>query len=352
MKRVKVNLPENRSYPILVGKDILFPASNWLKNGQKGILVYDTRLKEVACKLAGELKCMEYPFRASEKAKEMGSANKLYEKMVKGGLDRNSYLIALGGGVIGDVAGFVASTYLRGIKWVSIPTTLLAQVDSGIGGKTGVNLAIGKNLVGTFHQPSVVVSELNFLQTLSKRDLVSGLAEVIKYGLIFDPRLYSSLQKHWQSYLDLDPKLITQAVFRSSQLKAKVVEQDEFDRAGIRQALNFGHTLGHAFESVTGYGVFRHGEAIILGMRLALLLSVYRGHLHEEVQQSIDRFLKSIKLPKLPSIEVSSILNNIKYDKKKTGGKIGFVLLKEIGNTVIDYDVTSHQIKNALRVLE
>jgi len=285
---------------------------------------------------------------ANEGAKDYQKLFPLFSRLLQSGMDRNSVLFAVGGGVIGDLAGFVAATYLRGIRWVGIPTTLLAQVDSSIGGKTAVNHPLGKNLIGAFHQPSLVVCDTTILKTLSNRDRLSGFGELIKYGLAFDRRLFETLRNNHRSILQLSPKHLNPAIVAAIKWKTKVVSRDERETRGLRMTLNLGHTLGHAYESITGYRLFRHGEAVILGMRLAAALSVERGHLKEKVQLEIEEFLGALKTPRVPRVSLKKLLGYTARDKKVEAGKVPFVLLSAIGKTVIDRKVSKDDIASAL----
>lgn len=319
---------------------------------RKAIIVYDAKLKNEAFELSKVFdKPVMSPHRVSETIKTLPTIEKIYAKMIQGGLDREGLLIALGGGVITDLAGFAASTYLRGIEWLSIPTTLVGQIDAAIGGKTGVNHPLGKNLIGTFYQPSQVLCDPKFLKTLPIRDRISGLGEMIKYGLIYDSALYSSLEKDWEKYVNLESPLLDRAVEQCVKLKMDAVSKDEKDQMGIRQVLNFGHTFAHAIEAATEYKVYRHGEAVIQGMRIALYLSVIQGCLDEQVQKRVDAFLSTIPMPKAPKIEPEIFLSYMNRDKKKKGGRIGFVLLSKIGEAFIDDTVSREAQIQAFKLL-
>jgi len=289
---------------------------------------------------------------ATEGFKDFRKIYPLYSALLRAGADRHTVLFALGGGVIGDAAGFLAGTYMRGLRWVGLPTTLLAQVDSSIGGKTGVNHVSGKNLIGMFHQPSLVACDLDFLKTLPERERVSGLGEMIKYGLIYDAPFYAWLEKHWESIVGGASGRLEDAVARCARWKAKAVARDERDAAGVREVLNFGHTVGHALEGATGYETFRHGEAIILGMRAATWLSVARGHLKEATGARIDSFLASLPVPGVPAqVTPEELLRFVRKDKKAREGKVRFVLLRAIGRTVLDREVADAEILDACRSL-
>ena len=294
----KVNLTlRNRSYPIHIGPGSIHSLTKSLKRAQskRAFIISDQALGQARAKLKSVLKksgweVTEIVVRAGEELKDIQSIYPLFGKLMAARADRDSTLFALGGGTVGDAAGFVASTYLRGIAWVGIPTTLLAQVDSAVGGKTAINHSSGKNLIGTFHQPELVICDTDFLSTLGAREVISGFGEVVKYAIAFDSRFYAYLQKNIDQFLDLNSEVLSTAIRKSLFWKAKLVSQDEFDVKGVREKLNFGHTFGHALESATEYQVYQHGEAVLWGMRFALALSEVRGHLAQTVGLELDRF--------------------------------------------------------------
>jgi 3-dehydroquinate synthase len=257
--------------------------------------------------------------------------------------------VALGGGVVGDMAGFAAACYQRGVPFIQIPTTLLAQVDSSVGGKTGVNHSLGKNMIGAFHQPQAVVIDTNTLNTLDDRQLSAGLAEVVKYGLIRDAAFFAWLERMYPALLQRDPKALAYAIERSCQCKADIVSQDEWE-GGVRALLNLGHTFGHAIETGMGYGRVLHGEAIAIGMCLAAQMSVGLGWVGAEDLSRIENLLKALRLPTQMPAELNSprVLNLMKVDKKVRQGRIYLVLLKAIGDGIItdDYEIT--QLKQVL----
>lgn len=292
------------------------------------------RLKSILAEANIPTTCVFLP--GHETSKSFEFIYPLYTQMLNAGLERTSVLLALGGGVIGDIGGFLAGTYLRGIPWVGIPSTLLAQVDSAIGGKTGINHPSGKNLIGVFHHPNLVVCDLSLLRTLPAREMISGLGEMIKYALLEDENFFSWLEAHWASILNQEPEALKTAVTTCLLKKSKYIEQDEFDQKGTRELLNFGHTLGHALEAATEYNYFRHGEAVIWGMRAALYLSHEREILTSEKFHRIDTFLAQLPIPEIPpSISFDRILQAINMDKKKTHGRIRWILLENIGHPVI-----------------
>jgi 3-dehydroquinate synthase len=358
MKRVRVELNE-KSYDVRIGRGIIADVGTFLRfaKSKRAFIVADERLKTHRAKVLASFKkagwqAVEVPVKAGESLKELKSLYPLYGEMIKAGVDRSSVLVALGGGSVGDAAGFLASTYMRGIPWVGLPTTLLAQVDSAVGGKTAVNHPLGKNLIGTFHQPALVVCDTGFLKTLSEREVISGLGEVIKYGLVYDRRLFQFIRKNWSKALKLDDAVLTELVQKSTRWKAKAVAEDEFDRSGVREVLNFGHTFGHALESVTRYKVFQHGEAVLWGMRFASALSVVTGRLALKTFQEMDGFLKSIPLPALPKrVASESYFEVMKKDKKAQNGRVRFVLLKNFENTELDRNITTEQLEKAFAMI-
>lgn len=271
-----------------------------------------------------------------EEAKTWPAVERLLRAMLKAGVDRDATLVAVGGGAVTDAAGFAASIYLRGIDWVSVPTTLLGQVDGGLGGKTAINAAEGKNLIGAFHQPETVVCDTDFLKTLSDRDILSGLAEAMKIGLVFDPPFWNKLAQGW---LDL-PRIVK----RAAEWKLRVVALDERERKGLRELLNFGHTLGHALETAAGHGALRHGEAVIFGMRAALLLSPPDVSLWRA-----ERILSLLPVPK-PKVKAEQLLAVARRDKKSRDGRIRFVLLRGPGKPFVK-PVDEDEIRRVLEVL-
>ena len=269
-----------------------------------------------------------------ERAKSLSQVTRLYRAFVRHRMDRRSAVIALGGGVVGDLAGYAAATFLRGLPLVQVPTTLLAQVDSSVGGKTGVNLPQGKNLVGAFYQPSLVVADIQTLKSLPPRHLRAGLSEVVKYGMIADSDLLSYIETHLEAILRAEDEPLAFLVRRSCAIKAKVVEQDEREE-GLRAILNFGHTVGHALETTTGYRRLLHGEAVAIGMVVATALSVKRGLCEKEDLERLRFLLRKIGLPVTSSASVRNILQSICYDKKVKNNVIYFVLTKGIGHVMV-----------------
>ena len=273
-------------------------------------------------------------FNDSESAKNLSTVERISRDLVRAGADRNAILIAVGGGVVGDVAGFVAASYLRGVKLVHIPTTLVAQVDSAIGGKTGVNLPEGKNLVGAFYQPDFVIADPATLKTLSDRDYRSGIYEIIKYGVIADAKLFRDLELNLEKLLQRDAATLSNIIPRCIAQKARVTTLDERE-SGLRETLNFGHTFAHALESLTRYRIFRHGEAVGWGMIAATLLGIAVSNLSLEDAARTIRLIRRVgPLPPLPkNISAAQLLNEMQSDKKSRGGKPRFVLAEKIGQS-------------------
>jgi 3-dehydroquinate synthase len=270
-------------------------------------------------------------------------------ELLKKKLDRNSCVLALGGGVIGDLTGFAASTYMRGIHFVQVPTTLLAQVDSSVGGKTGINHYLGKNMIGTFYQPRLVWTDVKTLGTLKKRDFVSGIAEVIKYGVIHDPELFEYLEKKKDEILALDPDALAHIIKRSCAIKAEIVSKDERE-SGLRAILNFGHNIGHAVETETHYQAYSHGEAVALGMCLETRLSETLGLIKQAEAKRIIRLIESYKLPtRLPdSMNPDRLLAHMLRDKKTFAGEMTFVLPKNVGKVTIKKAVSGADVEKVL----
>jgi 3-dehydroquinate synthase len=283
-----------------------------------------------------------------EAYKNADTLNRIYDELLRHRMERKSTLIALGGGVIGDLTGYAAATYLRGVPFIQIPTTLLAQVDSSVGGKTGINHPLGKNMIGAFYQPSLVLADTDTLNTLPDRELSAGLAEVIKYGLIRDPEFLSWLEANMERLLARDAEALTFAILRSCRNKAEVVAADERE-GGVRALLNLGHTFGHAIENGMGYGVWLHGEAVGAGMALAADLSMRMGWINQADVERVRALLRRARLPDwAPDLGVERYQNLMGLDKKVEGGRIRFVLLKALGQAVITSDVPTDKLQATL----
>lgn len=270
-----------------------------------------------------------------EKYKNLNTVQTIYKRLLRFGADRSSILVSIGGGVTGDIAGFVASTYMRGIRLVQVPTTLLAQVDAAIGGKTGVDFSLIKNIIGTFYQPALVYSNVNFLQTLKKRIYISGLAEVIKYGIIKDKRLFSYIESNKNSIVKRSNKVLLDIVYSSSCAKVWFVEKDEKEVTGIRTILNFGHTFAHAIETISNFKIM-HGEAVGMGMVIAAKISRMLNLCKEDVPERIVELIKAIGLPVYRNFfKINELSKTINYDKKSQAKLINLVLLKDIGEPLV-----------------
>ena len=279
-----------------------------------------------------------------ERFKTLQSVARIYEALIRASADRGSAIVALGGGVIGDTAGFAAATFLRGIALAHVPTTLLAQVDSAIGGKVGVNHPLGKNLIGAFHQPAVVLIDPQLLRTLPRREFRSGLYEVVKYGVIASRDLFDRVAREMKAIFDRDPAVLLPAIVESCRIKADVVSRDERE-SGLRRVLNFGHTVGHALEAVTKYRRFRHGEAIAYGMLAAADLAVARGALAERERQALARLITQLgPLPPVVDLAIGEVLEAIRRDKKVVDGRLHFVIAIQVGATMTIDDVTEEEL--------
>jgi len=300
MRTLKVNL-EDRSYPIYIGSDVSLNNEIYSKHISSNKIalitneqIADLYLSEISQTLnAFDLKTLVLP--EGETEKNLETVGKAVEFLSDNGIDRDSSIIAFGGGVIGDITGFVASSYMRGIKFLQVPTTLLAQVDSSVGGKTGVNINTGKNLIGSFYQPIAVIADTRYLNSLEPNRLSEGLAEVIKYGLIRDEDFFKWLSKNTSRILALEPEVMTHLIERCCQIKAEIVSEDERE-GSIRAILNYGHTFGHAIESLTDYSVYTHGEAVSIGMVMAASMAERMGMLSQDDKTDITNLLESVNL--------------------------------------------------------
>jgi len=291
---------------------------------------------------------------AGETAKSLKMAQRCYDQLAGHRLERKSFIVALGGGVVGDLAGFVAATYLRGVAFVQVPTTLLAQVDSSVGGKVGVNLRAGKNLVGAFYQPRLVLCDLETLATLPAREFRAGLAEVIKYGIIYDRALFERVERDLPNIVTRDPVVLAGVVARCCEIKAEIVTLDETE-SGLRAILNFGHTIGHALEAISHYGKYLHGEAIAIGQVAAAKLSARLLRLPQTEVQQIENLFQKSGLPtslKLSPSRRTKLLGAMKLDKKVIGGEITFVLAKRIGQVEYGQRVPAAALEQILNVDE
>lgn len=342
--RLTVQLGD-RSYPIHISAGLLSNADSFSFLANKKICVVtnttvaDLYLEPLLAALPGSPECV-VRLPDGEQYKTMQSMEQIFDAALKARLNRSSVMIALGGGVVGDMTGFAAACYQRGVDFVQVPTTLLSQVDSSVGGKTGINHPLGKNMIGAFHQPISVVIDTDTLHTLPDRELAAGLAEVIKYGLIYDPDFFCWLEQNIDSLNARDDQVLRYAIYRSCEIKAEVVAQDETE-GGIRAILNLGHTFGHAIEANQGYGNWLHGEAVAAGMVMAVDLSCRLGWLSSDVLSRAKNLIRRAHLPvQAPSnMAVTDFLSAMAIDKKNIHGRIRLVLLRELGNAVITDDV-------------
>jgi 3-dehydroquinate synthase len=287
---------------------------------------------------------------AGEGSKSLPAAGELYERLAAIAADRRTAVVAVGGGVVGDLAGFVAATYNRGLPLVMVPTTLLAMVDSSVGGKVGINLPQGKNLVGAFHQPAGVWIDTALLDTLPDREYRSGLAEVAKYGVIVDAEFFAWLEGNAAAVLSRQPVAVAHVVARCCRLKADIVEQDEREETGLRMVLNYGHTFAHAFESVAGYGTWLHGEAVAAGMVCASRLAERRGLIPGEVTERQSALLTMFQLPTAhpPEWDAGRLIEAMRRDKKNLAGRLRFVLPTRLGHVAAFDDVPEAQVREVL----
>lgn len=358
MEKIRVDLGE-RSYDISIGSNILDTIGDNLKSFGlsptiaivSNTTVYPLYGKRVSAsiKKAG-FDAITVTIPDGEEYKDLLWAQHIYDELLKAKLDRSSALIALGGGVIGDITGFAASTYMRGISYIQVPTTLLAQVDSSVGGKTGVNHKLGKNMIGTFWQPRLVWIDVDTLKTLPLRELLAGLAEVIKYGVIWDEKLFDFLEINKNKILNLDRDALTYIIKRSCEIKAEVVSKDERE-SGLRAILNYGHTIGHAIETVTGYTRYLHGEAVAIGMCIEARLSTMLKFIDDNKVLRIKSLIDSYGLPSgMPAdIDINNILSSIQLDKKVIAGELKFILPERIGSVKIHKGVAEKSIKDLLK---
>lgn len=287
-------------------------------------------------------------FPDGERHKHLGTVGRIYDALIRASADRSTTLVAVGGGVVGDVAGFVAATYLRGVPIVQVPTTLLAQVDSSVGGKVGVNHPMGKNLIGAFHAPAAVAIDPELLATLPRREFRAGLYEVVKYGVIASPELFERVARDLTPLFAREAAVLVAVIAESCRIKARIVEEDERE-AGVRRTLNFGHTAGHALESVTRYRRFRHGEAVGYGMLVASELAVARGVLGAAERDRLSALIVQMgPLPPVADLSAAEVLESITRDKKVIAGRLHFVLPTSIGATATATDVTEEELRAAL----
>lgn len=359
MNEITVNLSQD-SYQINIAPGSLSQIGNQIAKlnlGRKVLLISNPEifsyygLTAIASLETAGFEVYTHLIAAGEPHKTLASVQQIYDVALRNYFERSSTFIALGGGVIGDLTGFAAATWLRGINFVQVPTSLLAMVDAAIGGKTGVNHPQGKNLIGAFYQPKLVAIDPNVLKTLPMREFRAGIAEVIKYGIIWDADLFNKLEqaKTIDSFAKIDPELLQTILVRSAQVKADVVSKDEKE-VGIRAILNYGHTIGHAVESLTNYQSFVHGEAVAIGMVAAGKIATVMGNWSIEEASRQDELIKKARLPYLipPQLNKQEIITALQSDKKVKAGKVRFVIPSQIGLATITDKVTTEVIEKAI----
>ncbi len=342
MTSIRINLI---GYDALVGSGILDQAGSWNGKTPKAVIVTQKSVAAYASQLADAIpakaEIVELP--DGEAAKDLDVIRSLYQNALDAGIERTDAVYAVGGGGVGDAAGFFAATYLRGLPLVQVPTTLLAQVDSSIGGKVGVNFGHAKNMVGAFYLPKLVVSDVDTLATLPKNQVTNGLAEVIKYGLILDESFLSDVDAHLDGLYSKKTEILTHVVQTCVQYKGKIVAEDEKEK-GVRMKLNYGHTVGHAIESLTGMA---HGHAISAGMAAAGRIAAQKGLLAENNREQQDALLEKAGLPLTAKADADAVMDKMRLDKKRAGGKIRMVLLDKLGSCRIQ-DVNEDEVRKAL----
>lgn len=355
MKKIRVKLAQ-RGYNVHIGAGMLSETGQVLKElgfGDKAVIITDPVIRDLYANslkqsLAGRgFKCTILEVPAGETSKSLDCAGRLYEELTEFGAERQTPIIAFGGGVIGDLSGFVAATYMRGVPLVQIPTTLLAQVDSSIGGKVAVNHGNLKNKIGAFYQPRVVITDIDTLETLPPAEIASGLGEVVKYAVIKDEPFFTQLESNMDKILALDKKVLEDTVATCVQIKAGVVENDEKD-LGLRNILNFGHTVGHGVETVSVYGI-AHGQAVSIGMMAAAGIAFEMGVFQFKQLIRMRKLLKAAGLmTAMPPVDIKKVIEAMKHDKKVQGGKIRFVLPRAIGEVFISDEVSLTLVEKVL----
>jgi len=363
MSLIKLHIKTgNQKYPVFIGNNVINKLKTILKNNlinfNQCLVIVDKNVpKQLIDKILNSLskkKISLYYFDSSEKNKNQKSVDSILSILLSKNFNRNDCVISVGGGITGDVSGFAASIFKRGLKFVNIPTTLLSQVDSSIGGKTGINSKYGKNLIGAFYQPSVVISDIIFLKSLPKREILCGYGEILKHAIISDKKFFSFLDLNGYQILNLKSPLIEEAIFKSCSIKKKVVENDEKEM-GIRKILNFGHTFAHAYEATLGYSKkLNHGEAVILGIKTAAKFSLLNNILNIKEFNLIKNHLNKLSLPrninKFFSIKnLNKILSFMKKDKKNNSNKINLVLIKKIGSPIYKLQFNEKKINLFLK---
>jgi len=356
-RTVRVHLAE-RSYDILITAGSLDRAGPFVAQraeATRAVVITDANVEHphavTVCRSLAEasLKADMVVVEPGERSKSIGTAASLWEKLLDLGCDRTALVVAVGGGVVGDLAGFVAATYARGVRFFQIPTSLLAQVDSAVGGKVGINLPAAKNMVGAFLQPLGVLIDTATLDTLPQREYRAGLGEVVKYGVILDAEFFGYLESHIEGLISRDRQVLAHVVARCCQLKAGVVEQDEREETALRAVLNYGHTVAHALETLTGYEVLLHGEAVAIGMICESRLAELVGRVDRSLTLRQQRLLAALGLPtRLPNVDLEAILGAMAHDKKVRYGRLRFVLPARLGHVELVEGVEADLVRRAL----
>ena len=358
---LKINT-QLETYPIIIGPNIIKDLSKYLKktsiNFDKCLLIIDKNVpKKFVSRISKSLKkkkIYKFIFNANEKNKNQIHTNKILKILLNENFSRKDCLVTIGGGITGDVGGFAASLFKRGLQFINLPTTLLSQVDSSIGGKTGINTKEGKNLIGSFYQPKLVISDTEFLETLPRREIICGYGEILKHSLILNKNFYRYLDKNAFKILNLESPYIEKAIYESCKIKKSVVEKDEKEN-GLRKILNFGHTFAHSFEATLGYSKkLNHGEAVVLGITTALKFGLDIKLIKYDEYKLILNHIKKMKLPSriknyFSSKNLNKILSFMKNDKKNISNNLNLILLKKIGHTILDKQFNKLQVKNFLK---
>lgn len=356
MRKVRVELGA-MSYDIVIGRGLEQELQTFIEQAgfsEKALLISDTNVGKLyggqvlrILRKAG-LQADIFLVPAGESSKSLAQAEELYTRAIELGLDRRSAIFALGGGVVGDLAGFIAATYMRGVPFVQLPTSLLAQVDSSVGGKVAVNHQLGKNLIGAFYQPQAVFMDLNLMTTLPKREVYTGLGEIIKYGIIYDEAFFAFLEDHAADVLALEPEAAVHMIARSCEIKAEVVAQDEKE-SGLRRILNFGHTIAHAIEKETKYVRYNHGEAVAIGSIGAARISQALGLIDAACVERVIELTKRLHLPVCAEgCLVDDMYADIFHDKKTVNGQVNWVLMEAIGRVKIEKHVPEAVVRQAM----
>ena len=364
MKQIKLNVEtKTHKYPIFIGKKISANISQITKSYSidfnRCLLVVDINVPKkfvsiIKKSLKNKISYIHY-FKANELNKNMNSINKILEILLNKNFSRDDCLISIGGGITGDISGFAASLFKRGLKFINIPTTLLSQVDSSIGGKTGVNTKYGKNLIGSFYQPNLVISDTEFLKTLPKREIICGYGEILKHSIIANKKFYNFLNKHRDKILKLNSPFLEKAIYESCKIKKVIVEKDEKEK-DLRKILNFGHSFAHAYEATLGFSkILNHGEAVILGMKTALNYSLKKKFMNKREYYSIIDHIDNSDLPSSVSKffspkDINKILSFMVKDKKNRSNNISLVLLKKIGTPIINKEYSKKKIGLFLKI--